>query len=88
MLMENLRRLKIMKENKKFGALSDGRGCERESRWSLAPPRTTAPVRFTGSEEQWGGRDSSRVPQTGGNEGDWIDVRPRRRKALRQDHLG
>ncbi|MCH86597.1 hypothetical protein A2U01_0007456, partial [Trifolium medium] len=31
-----------------------------------------------------GGRDHDRVPEMGGNEGDWIEVRPRRRKASRQ----
>jgi len=40
-------------------------------------------VRYIGGE-----RDSGRVPQRGGEDGDWIDVRPRRRKALRQVPLG
>jgi hypothetical protein len=33
-------------------------------------------------------RVPGRVPQRGGNEGDGIDVRPRRRKALRHDFQG
>ena len=49
------------------------------------PPRryVSPEVRINGEE-----RDSGRVPQRGGNKGDWIDVRPRRRKVLRQDQLG
>ena len=35
-----------------------------------------------------GDRVPCKVPQRGGNEGDWIDVRPRRRKALQQDFQG
>jgi len=63
------------------------RGVEREHRdgYRHGPlHRYASPeVRKIGGE--W---DSGRVPQRGGEEGDWIDVRPRRRKALRQVHHG
>jgi len=54
----------------------------------VATPWAIAPACFAGSEEQWGDRVSCRVPQRSGIEGQWIDVRPRRRKALRQDYEG
>jgi len=61
------------------------RGRASEPWWSVATSRAIAPVCFAGSEEPWGDRVSSRVPQRGGIEGQWTDVRPRRRKALRQE---
>jgi hypothetical protein len=36
----------------------------------------------------WGDRVPGRVSQRGGDDGEWIDVRPRRRKARRQEALG
>jgi len=36
----------------------------------------------------WGGRDPSRVPQTGWDGDDWQDVRPRRGRVRRQDDHG
>jgi hypothetical protein len=35
-----------------------------------------------------GGRDPSREPQIGGDRGDWIEVKPRRRKARREAEEG
>jgi hypothetical protein len=46
--------------------------------------RYVAPeVRIIGAD-----RVPGRVPQRGGNDGEWIDVRPRRRKARRHEVLG
>jgi len=54
----------------------------------VTPPLAIAPVRFAGSEEHSGDRIPGRVPQRGGNDGEWIDVRPRQRKVRRQKALG
>jgi hypothetical protein len=58
---------------------------ERECRDGFRPPlRFPLPAgRNNGGD--WG---PGRVPQRGGIDGNWIDVRPRRRKALRQDYQG
>jgi len=46
------------------------------------------PVHIAGGEEQQGVRGPGRVPPKGRDAGDWIDMRPRRRKALRQVGYG
>jgi len=52
--------------------------CHGKSRRSYSPE-----VRNKG-----GARVPGRVPQRGGNNEGWIDVRPQRRKKLRHEHLG
>jgi hypothetical protein len=80
-IISSLKKLKMSSERR--------RGVERENcegqrhRHGQSHRHVSSEVRYHG-----GDRVPGRVPQRGGDDGEWIDVRPRRRKARRQEALG